>query len=233
MKTILTGIGISIISMLLLGSSLSFNKSTEDNNDVVPVGTVIYSILPPTQFLQANKGWAKLDGSAIDQNSELFHFMQETGILSHLNGKLPNASGMFIRNMNYNADGADPVKSRNVGGIENDAFKGHKHDHSHKLTINTTTGTTSHSHTFEDYYNLLTYHGHEWEGATMMEGDGNFKLSGIDSWSRTYEKNQKTSSNTHYHSLNWSGYTDASSSTVGDVETRPINITFYAYIKIN
>lgn len=234
MKNLFTSITASTLALTFLGGLVSFNKSNSNNNNDLPVGTVIYSIIPPTQFLQANKGWAKLDGNTIDQNSELFHMMQETGILSHLNGKLPNGSGMFIRNMNYNSDGIDPDKSRSVGLSQPDVLKSHSHPHSHALSISGTTSTNSHSHGYNDQYLDLNWKNLSWTSTACDCGGNGWSYSLIDNENSKYQSNSKlTSFESHSHSFSWSGNTSLSNISTGDLETRPVNIALYAYIKIN
>ena len=230
MKSILTNIASAILALLLICGIVSYDKKRSEPGDVVPIGTVIYSIIPPTQFLQANKGWVKLDGSPIDQNSELFSIIKETGILSHLNGKIPNASGMFLRNMNYSADGADPDKSRNVGAVQNDAFKKHTH------SINIDTYTDSRDLPFDDSYTQVDYqswyrekdtpHDHPGEGLTPVRFDW-CNITNV-----SYPSVHRDLG--HSHRLKWSGYSDDASSSYGvGVETRPQNIALYVYVKIN
>jgi hypothetical protein len=50
------------ISLLVLSSSVYKNQI----EDGVPVGTVVYSILPPDIFLSKNKGWTILNGQDVD-----------------------------------------------------------------------------------------------------------------------------------------------------------------------
>lgn len=85
------------------------------------IGDVKYSVLDPVKFREINgNGWVLLNGASIEA-SELAAY---AGL-----SKLPDASGVFIRGMNFQRDPAigDESGNRLVGEYQADSFQGHKH----------------------------------------------------------------------------------------------------------
>lgn len=174
------------------------------------VGDVKYSILNPTQFATVNGAcWVPMDGRNMG-GSKL------AGIIGGTN--IPNGSGLFIRNHEFN-EGNDP--NRNVeaaiASIQGDDNKNHTH-----------TGTTS----------SAGIHNHE-SNAKGGNTNGSYGISYIDGVNTATSVDNTNgqvniislanldiyNAGSHTHTFN----TDNS----GGLETRPKNIDFYVYIRIN
>lgn len=91
-------------------------------NTELPVGTVLYSILPPEAFLQENgkDNWMLLGGQPIKETDSLYKTLEKyhlQGILGEEN-RLPDARGKFVRSMNH--QGGDDEPNRVVGSPQGD-----------------------------------------------------------------------------------------------------------------
>jgi len=85
------------------------------------IGDIKQSLLPPEQCISEHgKCWRLMDGSPIEDTSLAI-------TLTHLESKLPDARGRFLRGMNHNGEGADPDKNRKAGYSQKDAFQNHTH----------------------------------------------------------------------------------------------------------
>lgn len=137
MKNKITIIATTIIGLILIFNLMSFKQSkNNDFNSSLPLGSIIYSILPqdvmntkyPNQFIL-------LSGKSLDETSSLYKLMDEQNQLDILtkNGEnvnlLPDARGVFIRSMNLgqNKSKGDPTGNRVVGKYQSDGFKAHNH----------------------------------------------------------------------------------------------------------
>jgi len=121
---------------------------------------------------------------------------------------VPDMSGLFIRATEY-TDGNDPGRSpMAVATIQGDENKSHLHG----VNINTTTNG-NHSHTVTDNYQA--YESNGWT-------DGGADYANNTSTTRT-----TSSSGNHVHNVN--GDTNAS----GSDETRPKNMNFFIYIRVD
>ena len=175
------------------------------------VGDVKYSILTPTQFASVNGAcWVPMDGRSIS-GSALATLTSKTTV--------PDGSGLFIRNHEF-VEGNDP--NRTVGtaiaSIQAEDFKSHNHN-------NSTDG--SHGHTVND-----PGHTHVW--GFGLEGDD----SGTGNSNAEFTRQGGTVSDaiqsaTTGISINSNGNHSHTISSTGGTETRPKNIDFYVYIRIN
>lgn len=175
------------------------------------VGDVKYSILTPTQFASVNGAcWVPMDGRSIS-GSALAILTSKTTV--------PDGSGLFIRSHEY-VEGNDP--NRTVGtaiaSIQTDDFKSHNH-------TNSTDG--AHAHSIND-----PGHTHVWqnglEGDDSGDGNSNSEYTRIGGTQTDAIRSATTgisinSGGSHSHTIGNSGGT----------ETRPKNIDFYVYIRIN
>ncbi|MCR9253697.1 MAG: hypothetical protein NXI20_24995 [bacterium] len=116
MKTI----GLFIISLFL--SIIAYTQNG--------LGTVVYSILEPSQFRAINgHGWVLMDGGLDLYNT----YAKQWGDtkLAAISGlqKLPDARGVFLRGMNVGQDSTigDTQKNRKIGSYQSDQFKTHNH----------------------------------------------------------------------------------------------------------
>lgn len=241
MKKVINNLAFPLLAIFICVLLVSYNSGNPGNNsDSTPVGTVIYSVLPPQAFLRINEGWAVLDGTALNPDWELSKKINSNN-LQILDGKLPDASGMFLRAMNYDNIGADPEK-RSVGSKQNDNFKSHRH----YLDIESETAESDHTHNYNSEFinytleynsdqNYYTNHAHNNAEPTWLY------YSKITKWDYKNDYNRSvTGSGKHKHKITYKGFTENASAKIGeketyigDVETRPKNISLYVYIKVN
>lgn len=239
MKKIITNVATVVFAVFFFFLLVSYdrNNKTQESGSV-PIGTVIYSVIPPDVFLNTIEGesWRRLDGTAMDPAWELSEKINENSILKNLNGKLPDASGMFLRAMNYESTGADPKKNRLVGEKQWDAFE----KHTHPVEFVGKTDASEHLHNINLTYtiNKLIY-----RNATAVNADkrglnspGNdITYSEITGVENPYT-NVSTNKIEHSHVFKYTGNTGIGKIEVGEMnstETRPVNVAFYVYIKVN
>jgi hypothetical protein len=172
------------------------------------VGDVKYSILEPAVFASVNGScWVPMDGRALAPTDKL---RQTTGLSS-----LPNGGGMFLRNQEFATSpvGNDPDRTATslIATLQDQSFLSHSH-----------TGTTSND----------GGHSHNYTLGTVIEANGQYiqfdypiirPFGGdttIDSWNR-----YRSSLDIHTHTLTLGN--------TGGAETRPKNLNFWVYIRIN
>lgn len=175
------------------------------------VGDVKYSILNPTQFASVNGAcWVPMDGRTIS-GSALATITSRTTV--------PDGSGLFIRNHEFN-EGNDP--NRTVGtaiaSVQAEDFKSHNH-------TNSTDGL--HGHSIND-----PGHTHVW--GFGLEGDDSGGGGSYNEFTQVPGSvGNAVQSATTGISINTNGNHSHTISSSGGSETRPKNIDFYVYIRIN
>lgn len=89
-------------------------------SSLLPVGTILASMLPEGQFNQeTGGGWVLADGRL----AEGARYATLTG-----NTKVPDLRGMFLRGLNIDGEGGDPDGSGRIAGdFQADEFKSHRH----------------------------------------------------------------------------------------------------------
>jgi len=118
---------IFITGILLLSIIITCAMVFRDDN--AKFGDVVYSVLPPEQFMKLHQGWELLQGQNIDKQSEL-------GLLGV--SRLPDARGLFIRGRDLGRNDVDGMgdpdwKERerpdNLASNrpQKDGFPNHKH----------------------------------------------------------------------------------------------------------
>lgn len=132
-----------LVCLFLLISISSLAKT-----DSLPVGTVIYSIIPPKEFIAKNQAWMLMDGcdTALSRlvygtpDAALNKF-QRSLLHAMPIEILPDARGLFIRAMNLDRDKTkgDADGNRTAGTEQQDTYK----RHSHAYTDHFPTGTRS------------------------------------------------------------------------------------------
>ena len=176
------------------------------------VGDIKYSILNPTQFADENGDcWVPMDGRAIP-GTRLAQIMGAANV--------PDMSGLFIRATEYN-DGNDPGRSPLAAAtVQNHAFQ----DHQHYIDISTLSAG-NHSHTFDE------------EGVYLAGPSGTGTSTNASLYYSITNTNQSTSTTgSHTHTIrDWSDNAGRSSGSINtDVaETRPTNMNFYIYIRVD
>lgn len=182
------------------------------------VGDVKHSILNPTQFAAVNGScWVAMDGRALATTDKL---RQITGMTS-----LPNGGGLFIRSQEFsNSVDYDPERTSTtaIASYQDHTFTQHLHSLSIGFSASGGTSTNgSHSHRYSN--------GNQ---------DGGETDSGT---SERYQRPNNYTENTtndgdHSHSVSVSGTVSgntANANTGGGNETRPKNLNFWVYIRIN
>lgn len=184
------------------------------------VGDIKHSILNPTQFAAVNGNcWVPMDGRALLATDKL---RQITGMTS-----LPNGGGLFIRSQEF-ANSADYDQDRNSGSaiaqVQGESFASHGHSASLSLS-GSTSYAGSHSHS-------TSIPGRSEDGGYIGAGQSFATFSATDRSSGMFYYSPTSSSNgDHQHSI--SGSANGSTSNAGGNETRPDNLNFWVYIRIN
>ncbi|MEM9837307.1 MAG: hypothetical protein AAF828_12435 [Bacteroidota bacterium] len=185
------------------------------------VGDIKYSILDPEAFAEENGDcWVPLDGRTIAAGNAL---RDDHGIVT-----LPDMSGLFMRATEYNivnsttGEDADPSRSPNSSyAYQTDENKAHDHDFS-----GTTDFDGQHNHTYRDQYtregDSPTYE----LGFTTTYPSSQNPSNGDGDGTRGHRADNTEGDSRHSH--NFSGTTDAAG-----VESRPKNMNFYLYIRVD
>ncbi|MFL0147952.1 hypothetical protein V2598_06430 [Tenacibaculum maritimum] len=208
------GLIIAFIIILLF----SFNQPA--SNETIPVGTVVYSILPPNFFESENPGWVLLDGRKIDDESKLSLMINSFSKNKIKN--LPNSLGVFIRSSNFKNTGLDPDSLRVIGSYQDDATKlSNSPMNSSGIAKDS---LSSHEH------KALLYTSPAKRGNIHDYSTSKFIYTESNKSPFRYSKTSKIIMNKngeHNH------YVQTIVDSGGDVETRPKNISLYSYIKVN
>jgi len=183
------------------------------------VGDVKHSILNEAQFKQVNGDcWVPMDGRTLATTDKL---RQITGMTS-----LPNGGGLFIRSQEFaNSANFDDNRDTNspIASFQSESLK--SHDHSASLSVSgSTSNGGSHSHT-------TGVPGRSEEGGFISQGNPFSSFSATDRAIQFYHNIGSSSGGEHSHSL--SGSASGNTGTSGGTETRPDNMNFWVYIRIN
>lgn len=179
------------------------------------VGDIKHSILNPTQFAAVNGScWVPMDGSALKTTDKL---RQITGMAS-----LPNGGGLFIRSQEFiNSSDYDQDRSSGsaIAQVQSESFAGHGHSASLSVSVSgsTTADGASNIGTFvtPGYVSV--------SGNALVGGQ-----SGLNALPST-----TASIGNHSHSVSATGTASGTTGTSGGNETRPDNLNFWVYIRIN
>jgi len=177
------------------------------------VGDIKHSILSPQQFRQVNGDcWVPMDGSALKTTDKL---RQITGMTT-----LPNGGGLFIRSQEFaNSANFDDNRDSNspIASFQAESFK--EHNHSANLSVSAS-GTTStdgnHSHSVDingRRFSTDTPHG---DGIQPAGNGSSTSVAG-----------------NHAHTVTVYGSASGNTFSSGGTETRPDNLNFWVYIRIN
>jgi hypothetical protein len=171
------------------------------------VGDIKYSILPPDQFAQVNGDcWVPMDGRALTSGTKLRTISGRT--------VLPDGGGLFLRSQEFSGSfNQDPDRTSTspIATMQEQDFK----SHDHYLSISTTTNG-NHNHTVTDKstnWGSRSFDGESWP-EDVHRGDN-------------YDTRTTSTNGDHSHTV--SGNTN----TKGGTETRPKNLNFWIYIRIN
>jgi hypothetical protein len=172
------------------------------------VGDLKYSILPPAQFAAQNGTcWVPMDGRAIPGTT----LAAVMGI-----GNVPNMSGLFLRATEYNGD-QDPGRAHNAApSLQTDGYS----YHGHTVNLNTTSAG-EHSH---DFFNR------NWIYDPALATHGMFNTPNAPGYIplRDFGNNSSTNpAGAHTHQVN------GATGGAGGAETRPKNMNFFIYIRVD
>ncbi|MFY7911212.1 MAG: hypothetical protein ACOVO2_16715, partial [Emticicia sp.] len=172
-----------------------------------------------TQFKAVNGDcWVPMDGTALKTTDKL---RQITGMTT-----LPNGGGLFIRSQEFaNSTNYDPdrIPTSPIATVQDQAFANHNHYANLSLNGNT---TSNGSHTHSVYVP-----GRSEEGGFIAQGNNFVSFSATDRTVQFYPNLYSGSAGDHTHSL--SGSATGNTEYKGDNETRPKNLNFWVYIRIN
>ncbi|MES2516677.1 MAG: hypothetical protein V4585_01135 [Bacteroidota bacterium] len=179
------------------------------------VGDVKYSILAPDDFVKVNGScWVPMDGRSLAPTDKLR--LAVTGGLT----QIPDGSGAFIRSQEF-AGKADRDPNRTstspIATLQSDDLGSHAHSASLSVSGSTSTGG-DHNHGFP--YPV---------SRADTDTGGSNNVSGGDGTALTFSSTNSAGS--HAHSI--SGTASGSTSNAGGSETRPKNLNFWTYIRIN
>jgi hypothetical protein len=176
------------------------------------VGDVKYSSLPPAQFAQVNGAcWVPMDGRNITGS------LLATGLGVN---NVPDASGVFFRAHEYpnSINNYDPGRTptSTIATVQMDDMKPHGHS-------GETSEDGAHGHSVENAWPLQTPTGADGSnvGTDNNHRPTSFMINNFNLQSVSISQSQVNSDHT------------VTLSTDGGVETRPKNVNFYAYIRIN
>jgi hypothetical protein len=168
------------------------------------VGDIKHSILNPTQFAAANGScWVPMDGRALAPTDK---YRQITGLTS-----IPDAGGLFFRGQEFdNSPNNDPDRTTAtaIGTLQDQALLSHTHTGS--------MSTDSHYHNYASLSNIST-----------TSGLAGYNFNGLP-FSKFYplgnvQTTDSEPNHTHTFTID----------SAGGTETRPKNLNFWVYIRIN
>lgn len=175
------------------------------------VGDIKHSILNPTEFAEENGDcWVPMDGRNIPGTK-----LADTYGWS----SVPDMSGLFVRATEYN-DGNDPGRTAmSAPSLQGDEVKAHNH-----FIDLQTDMEGDHSHSYTDYYDDDENDGYEFTRGNPADreaqGDSDGTVRGGD--------NRDTGGDgAHDHSVS------GNSESAGGAESRPKNMNFYIYIRVD
>jgi len=181
------------------------------------VGDIKYSILNPTQFAQENGDcWVPLDGRTLATNQKLRS--------AYGWNSLPDAGGLFLRSQEFSG-GANNDPDRTPGSAIGQIQQDNLGSHSHSANLSGSTNTTgAHFHTVQQTTIFRM-------ASDENGGDNRFDWgSGSLAQTLTIPPSPNTStSGNHSHTVDVSGNT----ANTGGTETRPKNMNFWIYIRVN
>lgn len=189
------------------------------------VGDVKHSILNPTQFAAENGDcWVPMDGRALDPSDEL---RQITGMTN-----VPQGGGMFLRAQDFSNSDNDPNRTHNtaIASVQGEAYKSHQHGPGNLA------GGTDFEPSHRHFTGVLTNHPNDeiaygWEGFDGTESNADADRRVADSAGTTNPKKSVTNyAGGHSHTV---AINTGETSLEGGDETRPKNLNFWIYIRIN
>ncbi|GGD54902.1 hypothetical protein GCM10011514_18850 [Emticicia aquatilis] len=190
------------------------------------VGDVKHSILNPTQFAAVNGNcWVPMDGRALAATDKL---RQITGMTS-----LPNGGGLFIRSQEFaNSTNYDDNRDTNspIAQVQVEDYR--SHTHSANLSISGGTNSDgSHSHNLRINSGANGVGGFKAANENLSLSQHGIRITGSGAADLTWNSLFTESAGGHSHSIY--GSATGNTSSAGGNETRPDNLNFWVYIRIN
>ncbi len=199
------------------------------------VGDIKYSILDWDDFQLANGDcWVPMDGRDITGTA----LEQEFGWTN-----VPDGSGLFLRAQEWN-EGNDPDRTVNsaIATIQDEEFKAHSHTGTTDNTTSTMPEGGGHSHRYTDFHDQdsdASYNDYvSIKNRAALNGGagGDEEAGGDDNLLPRKEATKNTLSTNgngkHTHTMNPHNHTFTTEQSGGS-ETRPKNMNFYIYIRVN
>lgn len=190
------------------------------------VGDVKHSILNPTQFAAVNGNcWVPMDGRSLATTDKL---RQITGMTS-----LPNGGGLFIRSQEFpNSINYDDNRDSNspIAQVQVEDYRSHAHSASLSVS-GSTTSDGSHSHNLRINSGANGVGGFKAASDNLNLSQHGIRITGSGAGDLTWNSLFTDTAGTHSHSI--SGSANGSTSNAGGNETRPDNMNFWVYIRIN
>ena len=193
------------------------------------VGDIKHSILNPEQFAQVNGNcWVPMDGRSLAATDKLRQITSMTNV--------PNGGGLFIRSQEFtNSTNHDPNRTWEspIAQFQDQAMQSHTH------TFSTNTNTTgSHSHELGFRFNNFKVNvngmtGYVGDAYNLNRDIGNVKIAAEDrvgSDITTHRYVDTAPNGNHSHTVDG---TTANHNGFSAEETRPKNMNFWVYIRIN
>jgi len=178
------------------------------------VGDIKYSILDWNEFQEVNGDcWVQMNGQSIPSTSSL---NQNYGFTN-----VPDMSGLFIRAHEW-VDGNDPdrLPGDAVATIQGEEIKSHSHNGTTDNATSTMSSGGSHTHNVSMGI------------APDDEGSGGASSEWVTGTTNGIGSVTTSSSGSHSHTMNPHNHTFTTNS-FGGAETRPKNMNFYIYIRVN
>jgi hypothetical protein len=177
------------------------------------VGDIKYSILNPTQFaLQNGSCWVPMDGRSLAVNDKL-------RLIIPTMANIPDGGGLFLRSQEFSSSfDQDPERTSTspIATMQEQALKSHSHNAT--LSVSGSTNYTgAHSHGTNLGQRGFDADGGDQALTPRQDENGNWRSS---------------NDGDHWHTISGSA-TGATNTDGGGTETRPKNLNFWIYIRIN
>lgn len=172
------------------------------------VGDLKYSILPPAQFaVQNGTCWVPMDGRPIPGTT----LAAVMGIPT-----IPNMSGLFLRATEYNGN-QDPERVNNAAPtLQTDGYG----THGHAVNLNTTSAG-EHTHEYFDRNWIYDPENAIYAINNQPNNESNLPLSNFGTVQLDFPAGD------HTHQVN------GNTAAAGGAETRPKNMNFFIYIRVD
>jgi hypothetical protein len=248
MKQLHNHFNLVLLLLLVTMGFISLSSGEADPKDQgSQLGDIKYSILPPEVFSKYNTGtWVPLDGMSVNASWELSklsdaHQLDPILFQAAEDGQLhlPDVRGTFLRSMNHHG-GYDPDTLRTVGSLQTYGTKPPQvpfHGNTNLGELHVFDGTNTYHLSTSSFgshsVSLRTANGISKYGA-KKHGIPALALYGVNSTKnfKKFRRNIQLEPLNKRMNANKNGQVTIDAGS-GDVETRPVNVAFYTYIRVN